>query len=191
AHLEANYSADPVVRNTLEAVGREDPDDTVRVAASRVLYGEVQWRDEILTALRDDDLPYEARLAPLLAGGVAVSPQQQAHRRAVLREQQVLVPLTTLIRGHRLDSSQAQATSNVLGLLVSIDDPAVFDLFMQFVRDRQLARETVSRPNGIDMSGPVSSWVFSHRDDPRVLQLLSEVDPQLRTMMDQSRPMSG
>jgi hypothetical protein len=75
-------------------------------------------------------------------------------------------------------------------LLVDIEDPAVFDLFLQSIRETQaLQNETTVRPGTalrIDMSGPVTDWMFRHRRDPRVLESLSAVDPRLRSMVEQN-----
>jgi hypothetical protein len=189
AHLEASYASDPAARGALEAIGREDADPVVRVAARRALYGQAQWREEILATLIDTSLPYEARFAPLIANTPVVSPGQQELRRAALQEPQVLLPLVTLIREHMQDPDHARATNQVLGLLAGVDDPAVFDLFMQFIRETPaLAQETTVTSRGglrgINMSGPASDWIHRHRSDPRVLEILSDVDPQLRTMIE-------
>jgi hypothetical protein len=192
-HLETNFSGNPVVRSALERIGQEDPDGIVRVMARRALYGQAQWRDEIMTALHDNALSYEARLAPLIVSKPVISSQQQEHRRAVVREPQVLRPLIALIQQHLQDADHAQATSDVLVLLGSVDDPAIFNLFLQVMRETPaLKRETTVQTGGrsVDMSGPVSAWVLNHRDDPRVLASLSDVDPQLRTMIERSRSMA-
>jgi hypothetical protein len=186
ANLEANYSADALVRTAFEHASREDPDEIVRVAVRRALYGQAQWRDEVLAALQNPALSYEARLAPILAGGPAVSPRQQGHRQAALREQQVLRPLIAVIRQHLQDSAHAEATSGALRALAAVDDPAVFDLFVQLIRETPaLKQETTVRGGSISMSGPITSWVFKHRADPRVLESVSAVNPQLRAMMQQ------
>ncbi len=199
AHLEKEFGADPAVHRALDLIGREDPDALVSGTARRALHGEARWREEILAALLDTSQPYAARLAPLVANGLAVTPAQQAQRRAVLQEPQVLQPLIALIREHGMDGTQAPITRSVLEPLASIDDPAVFELFLQLVRDGRLAQETTVheavvqgntiQPHRIDLSGPVSSWVIRHRDDPRLL-LLSGGDPQLRALLGHGRPAS-
>jgi hypothetical protein len=158
-NLEENFPKDTAARRALESIALEDSDGVVRVAVRRVLYGQSQWRDEILTALQDSALPYEAKLAPLIA----------------------------VIRQHLLGPDHARATSEVLGLVGKIDDPAVFDLFLQLIGDKQFTRELSGRNGNVGMSGPVSSWVFSHRADPRVLDALAVVDPRLRTMLEAPR----
>lgn len=186
AHLEADYSADPAVRRALDATSRDDPDGSVRAAAQRALHGQTQWRQEIMSALPDTSLSYEARLAPLIASGLAVSPAQQEQRRLALREPQILLLLTDLIREHQKQSAHEQVTRSVLEQLVNVDDPAVFDLFTDLIRSGRLAGEITVHPNHnqIDMSGPVSAWTFRHSGDPRVLQLLSEVDPGLHRLVE-------
>jgi hypothetical protein len=75
-------------------------------------------------------------------------------------------------------------TSTVLGLLGSVEDQAVFDLFMQLIREKQLSREASVQGSGISMSGPVTTWVFNHRNDARVVETLENADPQLRAMLE-------
>jgi hypothetical protein len=190
AHLEASYSDNPAARNALAGVGREDADPVVRVAARRALYGQAGWREEILAALIDSSLSYEARLAPLIADTPVVPPRQQELRRAALQESGVLRPLVNLIRDQGQNSAHTQATNQVLTLLVSVEDPAVFDLFMQLLRETPgLKRETTVGRDGrsIDMSGPLTGWIHEHRDDPRVLEALADVEPRLRAIFEQSR----
>lgn len=190
AALEASYSSNPMVRGALADIARDERDEVVRVALRRTLHGEAQWREEILAALARTDLPYEARLAPLLAGTPPVSPPQQAQRLAALREQQVLLPLVTLLRGQPEESLSAPATRAALNLLADIEDPAVFDLFMHLLgKTPALQRETTVRMGGrsIDWSGPVTTWIGKHREDPRVLAVLADVDPRFRAALEQGR----
>jgi hypothetical protein len=188
-YLEAVYLADPLVRSALEVIGQSDPDENMRLVAQRALKGQAQWRAEILAALQRTDLPYEARLAPVVADMPVVSPRQQKQRRSALQEPQVVQPLVALLREHLQDPGHMQATRDALRQLVDIEDPSVFDLFLQSIRDAQaLQKETTVRPGAnprIDMSGPVTDWVFRHRTDPRVLQSLSVADPQLRALVEQ------
>jgi hypothetical protein len=174
-NLEANHATDPVVRNAFEGIDQGDPDAMVRAAVRWTLYGQTQWRNDVLAALQDTNLPYGARLAPLIVRTAAdFSPQQSGQmslvRRAVLQEQQVLQPLMALIRGHLRDSGHAQATGDVLRMLANVDDPAVFELFMQLMQETSLP---------IQVSSAVANWAINRRNDPRVRESLPLVTPMI------------
>lgn len=175
ANLEANYHADPLVRGAFEEIDRDDPDAVVRAAVRWALYGQTQWRSDVLAAIHDTNLPYQARLAPLIARTAAdVSPQQSFQmtriRQAVLQEQQVLQPLMSLLREHLRDADHAQATGDVLRMLGNVDDPAVFDLFLEVMRETSLP---------IQISGAVGTWAINHRNDPRVRESFPLVEPSI------------
>jgi hypothetical protein len=172
AGLAANYSADPEVRRVFEEIDREDPDPMVRATVRRALYGPAQWHDDVLAALNDAELPYEARLAPLIANVAAGSPQQEFEysraRQAVLQEPPVLGSLMTLIQEHVRDVDHAQSTASGLSLLGGVEDPAVFDLFLKLAREGSLP---------IPVTGPVGTWVLNHQNDPRVREIQPSIQP--------------
>jgi hypothetical protein len=175
ANLEANYFTNPVVRSAFERAEREDPDAAMRAAVRWALYGQARWRGDVLAALHDTSLPYDARLAPLIARTSAdYSPQLSAQmsllRRGVLEEGQVLRPVMVLVREHLRESEHAQVTGEVLGLLGNVDDPDVFDLFIQLMRETSLP---------IQMSGPIGNWAINHQNDPRVRDSLPLVEPTI------------
>ena len=178
ANLAANHATDPVVRRAFEEIERDDPDAIVRATVRRALYGPAQWHDDVLGALNDAELPYEARLAPLIANTTAGSSQQEFEmsrvRQAVLREQQVLGPLVTLIQEHARDADLAQETASGLSLLASIDDPAVFDLFLKLAREASLP---------VAVTGPVGTWVLNHQNDPRVREILPTIEPKVPSQL--------
>jgi hypothetical protein len=187
ASLTTNFSADPLVRSALEAIEREDADPILRATVRRALYGPAQWRDDVVAALADTAPPYEARLAPLIANTTAGSSQQEFEmsrvRQAALREQQILGPLVTLIREHVRESSHAQETANALDLVSSVDDPAVFGLFLQLAQEGALP---------VPVTGPVGSWVTNHQDDPRVREILPQVVPMVPSeLLERMREISG
>src|SRR5690606_10837148 len=116
-----------------------------------------------------------ARLAPLNSRTAAdASPRQSFQmsrlRQTVLQEQQILQPLIVLIRAHLRDPGHAQATSDVLRMLGNVDDPAVFDLFLQLMREPSLP---------IQITGVVGNWAANHRNDPRVGASLPLVEPSV------------
>ncbi len=166
--LEVNYSTDPAVRSAFESIDRGDPDSVVRAKVRRALFGPAQWRDDVLATLPNTDLPYEARLAPLMAGSSTVSTQQEGNWRSVMQEQQVLQPLMALIRENLRDPDHAQTTGDALNLLTSVEDPVVFDLFLQLAREKGLP---------FLVSGTVRNWAFDHRNDARVREILPLAEP--------------
>jgi hypothetical protein len=168
--LQQHHSNDPEVRRALEGIAQEDPDPVVRASARRALYGAAQWRTDLLVALSDTGLSYEDRLSPLLAASSRAAQSDDETRRMrqeVLQEQQVLGPLIALIREHLHDAGHAAATGGALGSLASIDDPQVFDLFLELARDNSL-------PRPVFMS--VRTWVMNHAKDPHVREILPQVE---------------
>lgn len=178
ASLLASHSADPLVRRAFEEVDQDGSDPVVRAAVRRALYGPAQWRADLLAALDNTELAYDERLAPLLVNISSGTAQQDIEmsrvRQSVLREQQVLQPLIALIREHLHDAAQAPATSSALGSLAEVDDPAVFDFFLQLAREESL-------PPLVSMQ--VGSWAMNHQNDPRVRGILPQVDSVLPSIL--------
>ena len=42
--------------------------------------------------------------------------------------------------------------------------------------------------SSINWSGPLTSWIGRHKDDPRVLAVLADVDPRFRAGLGQGGP---
>lgn len=163
-NLEANFLADPAVRGALEAIDRGEPDAVVRAAARWALHGEGQWRSDVLAALQDTGLPYEARVAPLAVRAPAQHTLQMYQlRRAVLQDEQVRVSAMALVRENLRDATHAQTTGELLQLLGNVDDPAIAELFLQLMREPSLP---------MPVSSAVSNWALNHRGDPRVRESL-------------------
>lgn len=125
----------------------------------------------VIYEVRGTGLSYEDRLSPLLAtsSGAAQSDiETRRLRQAVLQEQQVLGPLIALIREHLHDAAHADATGSALGSLNNVEDPAVFDLFLE------LARTSPTLPNQVYV--PVGTWAVNHAKDPRVREILPQIE---------------
>lgn len=188
ANVEANFSSSPVVKSAIEDIDQGDPDAMVRAAVRGVLHGEGQWRSDVLAALHDTSLPYDARLAPIIARTPRQSLQRTLQRQNVLQEEQVMRPVISLVREHLRDPGHAQVTGDVLSMLSNVDDPAVVDLFLQLMREPSLP---------IQLSGPIGSWAISHQNDPRVRESLPLIQPgtvptglmeRMREVMEKAAP---
>lgn len=187
ASLLANYSADPEVRRAFEEIDREDADPMLRATVRRALYGPAQWRDDLIAALNNAELSYEDRLSPLIvnisSGTVQQDFEMSRVRQTVLREPQVLGPLIALVQEHLHEAGFGRTTNMALNRLAEVDDPAVYDLFLQLAQDQSL-------PPLVAMG--VQSWARNHQNDPRVREILPQMEPMVPSgLLERMREVGG
>lgn len=131
ATLTASFATEPAVRAALESVAQEDPDDVVRIAARREVFGQAQWRNDVIAVLDNPALSYESRLAPLRTGPSAFSTSLSGDLQALVRDRQVMLKLVDLVRQNLGDSGSVLATREMLILLAGTNDPVVSELFAE------------------------------------------------------------
>jgi hypothetical protein len=170
ANLEAHHAANADVRTTLEALDRSEADPGVRAAVRWVLHGESQWRADVMAALQDPGLSYEARLAPLLVRGpsdLLQSWQWAQTRRNLLEQDQMLESVLALVSENLRNAGLASVTGQALRLLGNIEQAAVVDLFVSLLGDASLP---------MDVTTAVSTWAVNHMQDPRVRAAMPQLE---------------
>ncbi len=197
ATLATNHGTEPRVRAAIESMAREDPQQVVRMAARRVLYGDTEWRAYVLKTLKDAGLPYEERLAPLLlAARSAATPAETAGLRAIVNDEETVNLLAGMVRDGWFNPAQAGTTGDALDLLANVGNPATFDVFVEIPQDSSrpgpgTAPAPIPVPR-LQISPADMSWLMNHRNDPRVRRILEEIasgnaDPQLGARIEQLR----
>lgn len=176
--LEASHLDDPVVRGAIEEAESRDPDEVVRAAAHRALYGGAEWRDLVMANLSLSNLSYRERLDPLLSGLSGGTAVQLRDLDQLLQDPVAVQSLVNLVRSHLHDADEAETTARVLGLLRRADDPLVFDLFIDVIRGS-------SQPSGMRVAASAVPWVMDRREDPRVRESLESASPVLRETLEQ------
>ncbi|MDQ2641998.1 MAG: hypothetical protein M3Y79_15620 [Pseudomonadota bacterium] len=165
ANLEAKHAGNPAVREAFQALEQREAEPFMRAALRWTLYGENQWRADVMSALQDAGLSYEARLAPLIARTTAdaSSFQMSQKRRSLVEQERVLQPLLSLIGENLHDPDREWVTSEALRLLSSVEHPSVEELFLSLLRETSLPTQ---------VNGKVRTWAVDHWADPRVREAL-------------------
>lgn len=188
ANLEFRYAGHPAVRSALEGMEAGEPDPFVRAALRWALHGEAQWRADVLAALHDAGLSYEARLAPLVAPTSADHPAQQSLqmsqlRRNLMQDEQVLRSTLDLVGAHLRDADQANLTTQALRLLGNVEHPAVTDLFLPLLGDTTLP---------IEVSAAASNWAINHLNEPRVREAMPHLNQTVPSaLLERMKEVSG
>lgn len=167
ANLEVHHGGNAVVRGAFESLANGEADPFVRAAVRWILHGENQWRGDVMSALLDTSLSYEARLAPLIAYPSGGSLQMSLKRRSLVEQEQVLHPLLALLRENLRDPGRQWATSQTLRLLGNVEHPAVAELFLPLLGEASLPTEVY---------GVVRTWAVNHINDPRVREAMPHLD---------------
>ncbi|HWL61350.1 MAG TPA: HEAT repeat domain-containing protein [Steroidobacteraceae bacterium] len=187
-NLESRHAGNPAFRSALESMEPGEPDPFVRAALRWALYGEAQWRADVLAALHDTGLSYEARLAPLVARTSADHSAQQSWqmsqlRRNLMQDEQVLRSTLELVGAHLRDWDQASLTTQALRLLGNIEHPAVTDLFQPLLGDTTLP---------IEVRGAASTWATNHLDEPRVREAMPQLPQTVPSaLLERMKEVSG
>ena len=186
-NLETHHGDNAAVRSAIEGLENGEADPFVRAAVRWVLHGEKQWRNDVIAALGDPSLSYEARLAPLIAYPSVGSLQMTLVRRGLLEDEPVLHTLLALVGENLRDPGPQWATSQALRLLGTVEHPAVADLFVPLLREPSLPP---------DVTNVVRSWAMNNMTEPSVreaMPLLNEVVPSalLERMNELSGPGGG
>jgi len=165
ANLEENHAENPAVRAAFEALEQRESEPFMRAALRWTLYGENQWRADVMSAVQDAGLSYEARLAPLIARTTAdaSSFQMSQKRRSLVEQERVLQPLLSLVGESPHDPDREWVTSQALRLLSSVEHPAIEELFLSLLRETSLPTQ---------VNGTVRTWAVDHWADPRVREAL-------------------
>jgi hypothetical protein len=146
ATLAASFAGVPRVHAGIEAAA-DDADPLVRMAARRVLDGDEAWHRDIVAALADRQLDYDARLAPLLAAARSASTADELRNlRTLVAAPDVMDPLAGMVREGWFDAAQAGTVADALELLASAENPPAFDLSVQLLPDTRAAPAVVAMP---------------------------------------------
>jgi hypothetical protein len=174
AALMANYAAEPSVRTLLGSVAQQDPDEVVRIAVRRQLYGQTQWRSDVIAVLNNTALPYESRVAPLRQSTSGFSVSLSGDLQALTQDRQVLLKLIELVRDNLGDSGNVQATREMLILLAGTNDPLVSELFDEARRKGIQPPVAMSGSFAINSNGEVVTGSTSNGDSLTVPSALLE-----------------
>jgi len=161
--LATNAGSDPRVRTTLSAMMQDDSPLILRMAAGRTLTGEAEWNRYVVATLQDPDLPLATRLEPLQISTQWTAPAEAAGMAPLVNDRQVVAVLVGMAREGLRAPAQVATTRQVLDLLKAVEDPAVYELFLQLARDR-------NSPSPFAQA----AWMVRHKDDPAVSKILEE-----------------
>lgn len=184
ANLESHHAGNATVRVAFEAIESGEADPFLRAAVRWVLHGADQWRNDVMSALADPALSYEARLAPLMAYPSTGSLQMTVMRRSLLEDQRVLHSLLALVSENLRDPGPQWATRQALRLLGTFEHPAVADLFVPLLRETSLPT---------DVNTEVRAWAMNHTNDPRVREAMPELPDQMvpSVLLERMNELSG
>jgi hypothetical protein len=176
--LQYDYASEPMVRAALESLGREAPQELVRQAAQRILYGDAGWRNYVVANLENTTLSDEARLAPL---DYAARSGELTGQLPAIMDADATAALAEMLPRLWSDPAQTKMVLQVLGVLGRTGHPGAVPLVAEALRNA---------PEGQLMPLVMSIASGSYRNEPRVQKALDDAgarSPQLRSMVDSLR----